>query len=253
MDLGLKGKKAIVVGGARGIGRAAAEALLKEGVHVALGARSADSVKATVSELQKGGGKVWGQAVDVSKAEEYAAWLASAADALGGLDILVTMQSASGGMSGDKKWYENFEVDLMGSVRACDFAVPRMTAQKSGAIVLISTTAALETFFVPQPYNAIKAALFTYGKQLSQAVAKDGIRVNVVSPGPVEFEGGNWPAIKESMREIYDVTVKQQPSGRMGTPQEIANAVLFLASPVASWITGVNLVVDGGFTKRVAF
>jgi 3-oxoacyl-[acyl-carrier protein] reductase len=252
MDLGLKGKKAIVVGGARGIGKAAAVALLKEGAQVALGARSADGTKATVSELQKLG-KVWGQPVDVTKRDEYVGWLESAAGALGGVDILVAMQSGGGGMSGDAKWYENFEVDLMGSVRACDFAVPRMTAQKSGAIVLISTTAALETFFVPQPYNSIKAALLTYGKQLSQAVAKDGVRVNVISPGPVEFEGGNWPAIKQSMREIYDVTLKQQPSGRMGTPEEVANAVAFLASPAASWITGVNLVIDGGFTKRVAF
>ena len=252
MELSLRGKRAIVVGGARGIGRAAAEALLKEGAHVALGARSAEGVKATVDAL-KPLGEVWGQAVDVSQAESYTKWLEAAVGALGGVDILVAMQSASGGMSGDKKWYENFEVDLMGSVRACDFVVPRMAAQKSGAIVLISTTAALETFFVPQPYNSIKAALITYSKQLSQMTAKDGIRVNVVSPGPIEFEGGNWPAIKESMREVYDVTVKQQPTGRMGTPQEVANAVLFLASPVSSWITGVNLVVDGGYTKRVAF
>ena len=116
---------------------------------------------------------------------------------------------------------------------------------------MISSTAAVETFIAPQPYNAIKAALITHAKQLSQALAADGIRVNCVSPGPVYFPGGAWEYIQNNMADLYNSTLAQIPRGSMGTPAEVANAVVFLASPAASLITGVNLIADGGFTKRV--
>ena len=253
MDLGLHAKKAVIVGGARGIGLATAEVLVKEGCHVAIGARSAERVSAAIAKLPKSSGTIWGGAVDVTDAAAYSQWLAAAVAALGGIDILVLMQSASGGLSVEDKWRGTFEVDVVGSVRACEFAVPKMAAAGGGSIVLVASTAALETFIAPQAFNALKASLITYGKQLSQAVAKDKVRVNVVSPGPVEFQDGNWLKIKSGRPELYESTLKQLPSGRMGRPDEVANAVAFLASHAASWITGVNLVVDGGFTKRVAF
>jgi NAD(P)-dependent dehydrogenase (short-subunit alcohol dehydrogenase family) len=141
----------------------------------------------------------------------------------------------------------------MGTVRGAELLAPHMAASGGGSMVFISTTAAVETFAVPQAYNALKASLITYGKQLSQTMAKDNIRINVVSPGPVEFEGGNWEMIQGAMEKFYNSILRQHPFGRLGKPEEIARAVVFLASPMASWVTGVNLVVDGGFTKRVGF
>jgi NAD(P)-dependent dehydrogenase (short-subunit alcohol dehydrogenase family) len=116
-----------------------------------------------------------------------------------------------------------------------------------------ASTAAVETFLAPMAYNAIKAALITYAKQLSQTTFRNNVRVNTVSPGPIYFEGGSWEAIRADNERLYNSTVAQQPSGRMGTPEEVARCVAFLASPAASWVNGVNLIVDGGFTKRVQF
>ena len=159
--------------------------------------------------------------------------------------------SAGGGQMDENGWKVNFEVDLLGTTRAIEAAMPSLQASDAGAIVIIGTTAAVEDFLGPQTYNAIKAALITHGKQLSQALAPVGIRVNCVSPGPIFIEGGAWDFIKNNLAPVYEGAMASQPSGRMGSAEEVANAVAFLASPAASWITGVNLVVDGGFTKRV--
>ncbi len=250
MDLGLKGKKAVVTGGTRGIGRAIAEALAAEGVDVAVCARHANEVDETVAALKARGVNACGAAVDISQGEAYQAWIAAAAAELGGIDIFVANVSAGGGM-GEDAWRANFETDLLGTTRGIDAALPALKASGAGSIVVISSTAAVETFIAPQPYNAIKAALITHAKQLSQALATDGIRVNCVSPGPVYFPGGAWEYIQNNVAELYASTMAQIPRGSMGTPAEVANAVVFLASPAASLITGVNLIADGGFTKRV--
>ena len=250
MDLGLKGKKAVVTGGTRGIGRAIAEALAAEGVDVAVCARHADEVNETVAALKARGVNACGAAVDISQGEAYQAWIAAAGAELGGIDIFVANVSAGGGM-GEDAWRANFETDLLGTTRGIDAALPALKASGAGSIVVISSTAAVETFIAPQPYNAIKAALITHAKQLSQALATDGIRVNCVSPGPVYFPGGAWEYIQNNVAELYASTIAQIPRGSMGTPAEVANAVVFLASPAASLITGVNLIADGGFTKRV--
>lgn len=250
MDLGLKGKKAVVTGGTRGIGRAIAEALAAEGVDVAVCARHANEVDETVAALKARGVNACGAAVDISQGEAYQAWIAAAGTELGGIDIFVANVSAGGGM-GEDAWRANFETDLLGTTRGIDAALPALKASGAGSIVVISSTAAVETFIAPQPYNAIKAALITHAKQLSQALAADGIRVNCVSPGPVYFPGGAWEYIQNNMADLYNSTLAQIPRGSMGTPAEVANAVVFLASPAASLITGVNLIADGGFTKRV--
>jgi 3-oxoacyl-[acyl-carrier protein] reductase len=253
VELGLRGKRALVTGSTKGIGRRIVERLVEEGASVAVCARKADEVDETVAALQGRGGTVWGQACDVADAESYGRWIEGAAEALGGVDIFVPNVSAGGGGATEAHWRANFEVDVMGAVRGCDAVVPRMGSGGGGSIVLISTTAAVETFIMPQAYNALKAALITYAKQLGQAVAGQGIRVNTVSPGPIEFDGGAWAFIRQGMPDLYKSTVGQQPMGRLGRPEEVADAVAFLASERAGWITGVNLVVDGGFTKRVAF
>jgi len=138
-------------------------------------------------------------------------------------------------------------------VRAVDAVLPHMIKRQSGSIVLIATTSAGEAMGGPQPYNAMKASLVTWGKQLALAHGKDGIRVNVVSPGPIEFEGGNWEMIKDTMTKFYEATLRQQPLGRFGKPEEIARCVAFIASPAASWVNGSHLIVDGGFTNRTHF
>jgi 3-oxoacyl-[acyl-carrier protein] reductase len=253
MDLKLKGKNAIIVGGARGIGRAAAEILASEGANVAICARNQASVDEAVASLSGKGIKSCGAALDVTDAAAYRAWVAAAGEELGGIDIFIAMASAGGGVVDESGWIANFETDILGTTRGIEAAMPMLKKSSAGAIILMSSTAAVENFFAPQPYNALKAALITYGSQLSQALAADGIRVNTVSPGPTYFDGGNWDAIKTHAPQIFDSTVSMSPAGRLGTPAEVANAVVFLASPAAGFITGANLVVDGGFTRRVQF
>ena len=176
-----------------------------------------------------------------------------APEELGGIDIFIGMASAGGGVMDESGWRANLEIDIFGTTRGIEAAMPFLKKSAAGSIIMMSSTAAVETFFAPQPYNALKAALITYGSQLSQALAADGIRVNTVSPGPTYFDGGSWDTIKVHAREIFDSTVSSAPAGRLGTPEEVANAVVFLASPAAAFITGANLIVDGGFTKRVQF
>jgi 3-oxoacyl-[acyl-carrier protein] reductase len=253
MDLKLKGKNAIIVGGARGIGRAAAEILAAEGANVALCARNREHVDEAVASLSAKGVKAKGSALDVADADAYRAWVAAMGEALGGIDILICMSSAGGGVMDESGWRANFEIDVLGTVRGIEAALPLLKKSATGSIILMSSTAAVETFFAPQPYNALKAALITYGSQLAQSLAQDGIRVNTVSPGPTYFDGGNWDTIKTHAPAVYDNVLSTSTAGRLGTPEEVANAVVFLASPAAGFITGANLVVDGGFTKRVQF
>ena len=252
MDLGLSGKKAIVTGASRGIGRAIAQTFADEGVSLAICARNAEGLEAAQKDLEGRGAEVFAKAVDVGDAEALTGFVSEAGAALGGLDLLVCNPSGGAGM-GEAAWKANFDVDLMGTVRAVEAAVPLLSDSECGSIVLISSTAGVEFLGVPQPYNTIKAALIAHANDLSQALAKQGIRVNTVSPGPIYFEGGQWEMIKGAMPKMYEGAVATCALGRMGTPEEVANAVAFLASPAASFITGANLVADGGFTKRVNF
>lgn len=251
MDLGLKGLKAVITGGSRGIGRAAADIFADEGADVAICSRNAEQVEEAKAALSAKGVNAVGAAVDLNDKEAYAQWVADCAEQLGGIDIFVHNASAAGGMESEANWYNNFELDLMGAVRGCTAAKPFLDDSDNPAIVFLGSTAATETFLVPQAFNSIKAAMITYAKQLGQFWADERIRVNTVSPGPTYFEGGNWDIIKTHMKGLYDSTLEQIPWGRYGTPDEIAKAIVFLASPAASYITGANLVVDGGFTKRV--
>lgn len=251
MDLQLKGKKAILTGGSRGIGRRTVELLAAEGCDVAFCSRSAEQVAATTKALQGAGVKILGEAVDVADAAAYTAWLGRAAEGLGGCDIFVHNSSATGSPGGTMDWQKNLEIDMLGAVRGCETLLPWLEKSSSPAVVLLASTAATETFIMPQAFNSIKAAMVVYGKQLSQFWGEKKVRVNMVSPGPTYYAGGNWEFIRNNMKGLYDSTLAQIPLGRYGDPQDIANAIVYLASPAASYITGVNLVVDGGFTKRV--
>jgi 3-oxoacyl-[acyl-carrier protein] reductase len=251
MDLGLRGKKAIVTGGTKGIGRAIVELLATEGVDIGLCARSEEEVESCVAELKAKGVNATGAAVNVRDGDAYKAWLEAAAKTLGGCDIFIPNVSGGGGFDSEKNWVRNFEIDVLHTVRGCETLTPYLKKSGFGAVVVIASTNAVETFVAPMGFNAMKAALVTYSKQLSQFLGKDGVRVNTVSPGPIYFEGGAWEVIKGTSPGLYDSTIKKIPSGRMGTPQEVARVVAFLASPAASLVTGTNLVADNGFTKRV--
>jgi NAD(P)-dependent dehydrogenase (short-subunit alcohol dehydrogenase family) len=253
MDLGLKGKKVILTGGSRGIGRAALELFAAEGCDVAFFSRSKPQVEDTVAALKKHGGRVFGSTFDLNDlASGYAAWLNRTADELGGCDIFVPGASASGSQAtGD--WQKCFDFDVLGTVRGCETLEGALEKSGAGSVVIMSSTAASETFIVPQAYNALKAALLTYSKQLSQAWGPKRIRVNAVMPGPISFPDGNWEAIKSAMPQLYASTETQFALGRFGTPDEVARTIVFLASPASSYTTGTSVVVDGGYTKRVQF
>lgn len=253
MDLGLRGKRALVTGATKGIGRAIIDALAVEGCDIALCARSEDEVEATVRELKAKGVNVTGAAVNVRDAEAYKAWIDSSVEALGGCDIFVPNVSAGGGMDSEKNWWKCFEIDVLHTVRGCEQLIPHLEKSGHGSIVIISSTNAVETFYVPMAYNAMKAALITYSKQLSQFIGRKNIRVNTVSPGPIYFEGGAWEMIKSTNQKMYDATLRAMPNGRFGSPEEVARVVTFLASPASSIVTGSNLVADNGFTKRVQY
>lgn len=253
MDLGLAGKKVAITGGSRGIGRAIVTRLLDEGASVSLCARGQDGVDEAIAELSSHG-TVIGTAVDVGDGDALRAWLADSAEQLGGLDIFIANASGGGGGQSDEKFDANYQVDLMGLVRGVAAVEDQLAASGEGAVLMISTTAAVEHFGPgPSSYMSLKAAAIAYAAGLAQTLAPKGIRVNTVSPGPIFFEDGPWDKIKAAMPEFYEANAKGHPSGRMGTPEEVANVAAFLVSPAASWVTGTNVVVDGGFTKRIAY
>lgn len=256
MDLGLTGKRAIVTGATRGIGRAIAEQLVKEGCAVAICARNPDEVTRAVAALQAlagAGAQVSGGVADVASRAAVDAWVAASASALGGIDIVVANVSALAGAPGEDSWRAGMEIDVLGTVRTVEAAMPHLEQSSAAAIVAVSSTAALEAFGGPRAYNAVKAAVINYVSNLATQLAPKNIRANTVSPGTIYFDDGVWGTRKRDMPAIYAAALAQNPMGRMGTPAEVANAVAFVASPAASFITGANLVVDGGFTRRVQY
>ena len=253
MDLGLKGKKAIVTGGTRGIGRAIVDRLALEGCHVALCARGADEVARAVESVKSCGVNGYGKVVDVTDSVSLRKWIEEVSTMLGGLDILVPNVSALAVTNNESSWRAGFDTDLMGTFHAVESAMPHLEASENGSVVLVASTAALEIYLGPRPYNSVKAALVAYGKGLSRDFASKGMRANIVSPGSIYFEGGVWGDAKANAPEVYSTMLKRNPMGRMGKPEEVANAVVFLASPAASFISGANLVVDGALTQRVQY
>jgi 3-oxoacyl-[acyl-carrier protein] reductase len=251
MDLQLTGRKALVTGASRGIGRAIAVELAREGCDLALCARGAEPLEALAKEL---GGTVYTQAVDVSDEQAVAGFVDAAAEQLSGLDIVISNVSA-GGLKGPDQWRLSFEADLMSFVRMVETAVPHLERSDAAAIVAIGTTSAFDTLppTSANSYAALKAAVLEHASGLGHALARKGIRVNTVSPGPIDFPGGAWDKLHEGRPEFYEGIRARIPVGRLGRAEEVARAVTFLASPAASFCTAVNLVVDGGFVSRVQF
>jgi len=251
MDLGLKGKRVLITGGSKGIGRAIAEGFAVEGAHVAICARNSEEIAATVAALKSMGVQAIGRALDVADAKMLGQWINDSSTELGGIDALVCNVSALAVGDSEETWEKSFRVDMMHSVNAVAAAVPHLEKSRSASIVLISSVSGFEVDFAAGSYGAIKAALIHYAKGLSRQLVGKGIRVNVVSPGNTYFDGGIWQNIEHSVPDLYNSTLKVNPTGKFGSPQEVASGVVFISSPVASRISGTNLVIDGALTVAV--
>jgi 3-oxoacyl-[acyl-carrier protein] reductase len=251
MDLGLKGKNALVTGGTKGIGRAIAALFAAEGANVALCARNADEVAATTKALAASGARLWGRALDVGDSVSLKQWVEGAAAEFGGIDALVC--NVSGLAIGDtpETWEKSFRVDMMHTVNSVAAALPWLEKSTSAAVVIVSSVSGFEVDFAAGSYGAFKAALIHYAKGLSHQLVGKGVRVNAVSPGNTYFEGGVWQNIEKGSPDFFKSAMALNPTGRMGTPEEVAAGVVFLASPAASRISGANLVIDGALTKAV--
>jgi len=252
MDLQLKGLKAIVTGGTKGIGLAIARTLAQEGADVAICARDGASVTATASALAElGGVRASGAALDVADGGALKAWVEHVAKDWSGLDIVVANVSALAIGNDIESWRKEFETDLLGTVNLVDAAMPWLEASKAASIVAISSVSAREIDFAAGPYGVFKAALVHYIQGLANQLASKGIRANTVSPGNVYFEGGVWDWIEHNDPALFERALALNPTGRMAKPQEIANAVAFISSPAASFVSGANFVVDGALTRGV--
>ena len=251
MDLGLAGKRVLITGSTKGIGRAAAETMLAEGASVAICARTEADVAAAVEEMSAKG-TVYGGTVDAGDLDSVTAWIDGAAEALGGIDVYVHNTSAKPQRKLDD-WINNFNIDLKSLVGAVAHAKDRL-ADGGGSLISIGTTAVAEHFASGSgSYSAFKAAVTNWTLGQAQVLGAQGIRCNVVQPGPIFIEGGDWNMIKDNMGEFFAATQKAHPGGDLGTAQDVANAIAFLAGDAAKHINGVNLTVDGGFTKRVNY
>ena len=253
MDLGLKGRKAILAGANASMGLAVARVLAAEGCDIALCGRSADKVDNAVAEIAALGVRATGAAIDASDAERFPAWIDQAADELGGCDIFISFVSVNPGVDTVEGWNTVFSTDILPLVRGIQAALPSLEKSDAGSIVTISSTGAVEDFMGPQPYNALKAAVISYSAALAQKYAPQGIRVNCFTPGPIFTPDGPWQYIKDNMPEFHDSILGQIPFGRMGTGEEIGKAIAFVASPACRYMTGANIRIDGSMTKGVSF
>jgi 3-oxoacyl-[acyl-carrier protein] reductase len=251
MDLGLKGLRALVTGGSKGIGRRVADILAEEGAHVGVCARNAAEVDATVAALKARGVTAFGRAVDVADKAALEAWVADGAAALGGIDIVVANVSALAVADDEAAWEAGFATDMMHTVRLVNAAMPWLEKSKAASITAISSVSGRETDFTGPAYGAFKAALVHYMHGLAVKLAPKGIRANAVSPGNTYFEGGIWQQIETGNPELFKQALALNPTGRMATAEEIARGVVFLASPASSFTMGTNLVIDGAMTRGV--
>ncbi|WP_242108067.1 SDR family NAD(P)-dependent oxidoreductase [Luteimonas aquatica] len=243
----LRGHRVVVAGGSRGIGRAIALAFAAAGASVSVCARGAAALADTRDAIAARGVAAHAQSCDLADAEAIAAYIGDAARALGGIDVLVNNASGYGFRDGrDEDWSANFQVDLMAAVRASRAAIAHLQASAHPCILHTSSISAFHPNVRTAAYAALKAALVQYTRSQALALAPQRIRVNAIAPGSIEFPDGLWDRLKREQPDLYAATLSKIPFGRFGTPEEVANAAVFLASPWAGWITGQTLIVDGG-------
>jgi 3-oxoacyl-[acyl-carrier protein] reductase len=250
MDLQLRGKRVLVTGGTRGIGRAIVAAFLDEGAVVGFCARDAGDVAAAEQDL-RGRGEVTGSVVDVGDGDALRAWVDESAEALGGLDVVVANVSALAIPDTEENWVASLNVDVMHTVRLVRAALPHLERSAAASIIAISSVSGRESDFASGPYGTAKTAIVGYIHGLAFQLAGRGIRANTVSPGNTYFDGGVWQSIETGNPDLFTTAMDLNPTGQMGTPEEVAAPVVFLASPAAGRVSGTNLVVDGALTRGV--
>ena len=253
MDLQSRGKTALVTGGTRGIGRAIVEAFAAEGANVAFCARDAAEIAETEAALADSGVKVEGAVLDMGDGDDVAAWVDSVAGRFGGLDAVVSNVSALAIPDTAENWEASLRVDLMGTVRLTQAAIPQVRRSDSPSLVAVSSVSGREVDFASGPYGTVKSALIAYMAGLAFQLADAGIRANTISPGNTYFDGGVWQGIESGSPEMFTESLALNPTGRMGTPQEVADVVVFVSSPRASRMTGANVLVDGGLSRGIQF
>ncbi len=247
MSFDFNNRRVVVAGGSRGIGRSIARAFADAGAQVSICARGREALETTRAELAAHGRHAHAATCDLADGAAVARYVAEAGAALGGIDVLVNNASGFGMGDDETGWAKGLSVDVMAMVRASHAALPRLEQSGEGAsIIHISSIAGYRASTRAPAYAAVKAAMISYTASQAAMLAPKRIRVNCIAPGSIEFDGGVWDQRRKANDPLYERVLKSVPFGRMGTPEEVAEVALFLASAHARWVTGQTIAVDGG-------
>ena len=246
MSFDFSHKRVVVAGGSRGIGRAIALGFAQCGADVSICARGEQALNAARDEIARCGHRVHAASCDLADAADVKRYVDAAGDALGGIDVLVNNASGLGMGDDEAGWAAGLAVDVMAMVRASHAALPLLLKNAGASIIHIASISAMRPSTRSAAYAAVKAAMVSYTGSQAAMFARQGLRVNCIAPGSIEFPGGVWDQRKRADDGLYARTLKSIPFGRMGTPEEIAEVALFLASDHARWVTGQTIAVDGG-------